>query len=98
MIAFGKRVFKDFERKHLMVIAAGLAYYFLMSLVPALLLFTALVAYLPLNLGAEGGTSLLSYVVPRQVISLFQDLMSSVSPHRTGLLSLGLITSLWLTS
>ncbi len=97
MIAFIKRIFDDFEQKHLMVIAAGLAYYFLMSLVPALLLLTAFMAYLPLHLGAEGAT-FVSYVVPQQVISLFQDLLYRIGPHRTGLLSFGVIVSLWLSS
>jgi len=98
MISFVKRIYEDFERKHLMVIAAGLAYYFLMSFLPAMLLFTALMAYLPLNLGPNGGTSFVSYVMPKQVISLFQDLMSRISPHRTGVLSFSIIASLWLTS
>src|SRR5215831_18620532 len=44
-----KLVIRDAERKHLMLAAAGLAYYFLMSLFPALVLLTAGAAYLPLQ-------------------------------------------------
>jgi membrane protein len=69
-----------------------------MSLVPALVLLTAIMAYLPLPMKTAGASPFISYVVPAQVISLFQDLLSIVSHHRTGLLSFGLIASLWLTS
>jgi membrane protein len=55
-------------------------------------------AYLPLHLEGEGATSFVSYVIPQQVISLFQDLLSRISPHHTGLLSFWVIASLWLTS
>lgn len=41
------RVFDNVERKHLSVVAAGLTYYFLMSLFPALVVLAAVVAYLP---------------------------------------------------
>lgn len=98
LITLVKQVFKDFERKHLMVIAAGLAYYFLMSLVPALVLLTAVMAYLPVANGIENATSFVSYVIPQQVMDLFEGMLISIAPHRTGILSFGIIVSLWLTS
>ena len=56
-------VFRGYERKHLQIIAAGLAYYFAMSLFPALILLTALTAYLPVRNGAERAASFAAHVV-----------------------------------
>jgi membrane protein len=93
-----KRTLLDLERKHLQLAAAGLAYYFLMSLVPGVLLLTAVVAYLPLQNGVTTATSFLSHVIPRQAAPLIEDLLTTVGSHRTGLLSVGVISTLWLTS
>lgn len=91
-------IFRGYERKHLQLIAAGLAFYFVMALFPALVLLTALAAYLPLQNGAERATSFMSHVIPQQNLSLVQPIVTSVTVHRSGLLWLGIITTLWLTS
>lgn len=91
-------VFRGYERKHLQIIAAGLAYYFAMSLFPALILLTALTAYLPVRNGAERAVSFAAHVVPYQALSLVEPIITSIRLHRTGLLSLGILTTLWLTS
>lgn len=88
-------IFRGFERKHLSLVAAGLAYYFLMSLVPALVLLTAVVAYLPLQYGMQG---FMAHVIPRQSMSFIEPVLTTTSEHRTGLLSFGIITTLWLSS
>jgi membrane protein len=92
------RIFKGYERKHLQLIAAGLAYFFLMSLFPALIVCTALAAYLPVQNGAQRTTSFIAHVMPPQALSLIQPVLSSIAPHRSGLLWLGTLTTLWLTS
>jgi membrane protein len=97
-ISFVTLVFKGFERKHLALIAAGLAYYFVMSLVPALVLLTAVVAYLPLQNATQGTNSFIAHVVPQQGLALIEPMLTSITPHRTGLLSFGIIATLWLTS
>ena len=98
LISFIILVFRGFERKHLSLIAAGLAYYFMMALFPALVLLTAVVAFLPLENGMQGATSFISHVIPRQGLALLEPMLATIGTHRTGLLSLGIITSLWLTS
>jgi membrane protein len=95
---FAVRMMRDVERKNLMLVAAGLAYYFLMSLFPALVLLAAGAAYLPHQNGSDGFTSFLAHVVPPQGLSILQDLLASISPHRSGLLSFGIVTALWLAS
>src|SRR5262245_1164434 len=97
-IALVTLVVRDIERKHLMLAAAGLAYYFLMSVFPALVLLTAGVAYLPLQNGLEETTSFLAHVIPPQGLSLIGGILATISPHRSGLLSFGIITTLWLAS
>lgn len=92
------RIFENVERKYLWLIAAGLTYYFLMSLFPALLVLAAVAAYLPLQGGMQDVTKFLGYVIPPQAASLFTQFLSSIRLHRTGLLSFGLIVTVWLSS
>lgn len=91
-------IYRNIERKHLPLIAAGLAFYFVMSLVPALMLLTVAVSYLPLQNGMEGVTSFMAHLVPPQGMDLIERLPATIAPHRTGLLSFGIIATLWLTS
>jgi membrane protein len=97
-IALIRQVAADIERKHLMLASAGLAYYFLMSLVPVLIILTAVVAYLPFNNGMEGMAAFVANVLPRQALPTIENILDTVSLHRTGLLSFGLITAVWLAS
>src|SRR5205807_8265876 len=47
------RTYDDVQRKHTMQMAAGLSYYFVMSFFPLLIMFAAVVAYLPIPNGLE---------------------------------------------
>jgi len=96
--ALGLQIFKGFERKHLQLVAAGLAYYFLMALFPALVLLTAIAAYLPMQNGTQRAISFMAHVIPQQSLSAVEPLLNSISLHRTGLLWLGMVSTLWLTS
>jgi membrane protein len=91
-------ILRDVERKHLQVVAAGVAYYFLTSLFPALLLLAAVLAYLPLQNAMHGASSFMAHVMPRQGLSLLEGAVDTITPHRTGLLSIGIITTLWASS
>jgi membrane protein len=91
-------IFKGYERKHLQLIAAGLAFYFVMSLFPALVLVTGLAAYLPIQNATQRAISFMSHVIPQQNLYLVEPIATSISAHRSGLLWLGIITTLWLTS
>jgi len=98
IIEITKRILRQVERKHLPLVAAGLAYYFLMSLFPALILLVAVAAYLPLQDATHDVTLFLGHVIPQQGISLMQNLLPTIAPHRYGILSFGLVTTLWLAS
>ncbi|HEY7405351.1 MAG TPA: YihY/virulence factor BrkB family protein [Candidatus Angelobacter sp.] len=93
-----KSIFRGFERKHLALVSAGLAYYFLMSLFPTLVLLAAGVGYLSRKEGARTLAAFLSHVMPPQGLALLEQASATITPHRTGLLSFGLIASMWLIS
>jgi membrane protein len=77
---------------------AGIAYYLLLSLFPALTVLSAVLSYLPVQNGLREATSVLGYVIPLQVMKPIEDLLGRISPHRAALLSFGLLTTLWLAS
>ena len=100
-IAVIKATLLNLERKHLHLAAAGLAYYFLLSFLPGLILITAVVSYLPAQNGLELATSFLRHLIPQlnQVgTPVIEEMLTTVGSHRSGLLSFGLIATLWLTS
>ena len=100
-IAVIKATLLNLERKHLHLAAAGLAYYFLLSFLPGLILITAVISYLPAQNGLEVATSFLRHLIPQlnQVgTSVIEEMLTTVGSHRSGLLSFGLIATLWLTS
>lgn len=95
---FAVRIFENVERKHLSLIAAGLTYYFLMSFFPALAVLAAVVAYLPWQGGMQDVTAFLGFVMPPPAMSLFTQFLTSIRIHRGGLLSFGIIATVWLSS
>jgi membrane protein len=93
-----REIWRDIEKKNLPLAAAGIAYYLLLSVFPALTLLSAVLSYLPVQNGLREATSVLGYVIPPQVKTLIEELLTRVTPHRAALLSFGLVTTLWLAS
>ena len=91
-------IWRDIEKKNLPLAAAGIAYYLLLSVFPALAVLSAVVSYLPVKNGHMEATSVLGYVIPPQVKTLMEELLTRITPHRGTLLSVGLVTTLWLAS
>jgi membrane protein len=91
-------IWRDIEKKNLPLAAAGIAYYLLLSVFPALTVLSAVVSYLPVQNGLREATSVLGYVIPPQVMRQIQELLTRITPHRAALLSVGLVTTLWLAS
>ena len=98
ILIYIRDIWNDIEKKNLPLAAAGIAYYLLLSLFPALTLLGALLSYLPVQNGLWGATSFLGYVIPPQIMTPIVELLIRISPHRAALLSFGLITTLWLAS
>jgi membrane protein len=89
---------RDIERKNLPLAAAGIAYYLLLAIFPALTLLSAVLSYVPVQHGLQEAISVLGFVIPSQVMTLITDLLARITPHRGALLSFGIITTLWLAS
>jgi membrane protein len=91
-------IWGDIEKKNLPLATAGITYYLLLSLFPALALLSAVLSYLPVRNGLQETTSVLGYVIPPQLMTLIEEQLTRIAPHRGALLSFGLATTLWLAS
>lgn len=93
-----KRTFSEIGKDNVLGLAAQLAYYFLLSLVPAILFVVALTSFLPSNTLADFVNSLRG-VAPPDVVEILRDQLASLSQGEdTGLLTLGLLLALWSSS
>jgi membrane protein len=93
------RVWDEYNRDEVSDRAAALSYYFLFALFPALLFLVALLSYLPLQGVQE---RLLAYATdmmpPAAALTLEKTLGEVVNARRGGLLSLGVLATLWASS
>lgn len=80
------------------MVSAGVAYFFLVSLIPGLMLLAAAVAYLPWEDAMEGTTAFMGNVIPPQGMALIEDMLVRITAHRVGLLSFGAIATVWIAS
>jgi membrane protein len=94
-----KRTLKDSIQDDALGLAAQLAYYFFLSLFPALLFIVALASFFPLYNFADELTRLLAPIAPAEVLTLLTDQLATLSnSDDVSLLSIGLITALWSSS
>jgi membrane protein len=93
------RVWNEMLRTRSFVVAAALSYYFLLSLVPLLIVFSSLLAYLPIANIFDQMLDLLASVVPSDAMELVQKIMISVLSQKSrGILSFGVLGYLWSSS
>jgi membrane protein len=86
-------------RNHTLQMAAALAYYFILSLFPALILLSAVVAYLPVPDLFNQALALLARFLPADAMGLVQRVLADViSPNKGTFLSLGILGTLWAAS
>ncbi|HWC16789.1 MAG TPA: YihY/virulence factor BrkB family protein [Terriglobales bacterium] len=92
-------VYKEVQRTRVFNVAAGLSYYFLLSLFPLLILLATLLGYLPIPRLFDQALDFAARFVPSEAMGLVQKILRSVlTPSRGGLLSLGVIGTLWAAS
>jgi len=90
---------RDIDRHHVLVLAAGLSYYFVMALFPALILFAALVAYLPIPDLFNQALEIMGHIIPADSMVLVRKILADViSPGRGTFLSFGIIGTMWALS
>jgi membrane protein len=93
------RTVEAVQAKHTLQMGAALSYYFVISMFPAILLISAIVAYLPGANPFDRVLSLMSGFVPRESIELLHKVLSTVvTPNRSTLLSFGILGTLWTAS
>lgn len=93
------RTYHEVDRNHAFQMAAALAYYFVLSLFPSLILLSAVVAYLPVPDLFDQAINLMARFVPPDSMGLVKNVLGDViSPNKETFLSLGILGTLWATS
>ena len=93
-----KYVLGSIARRSFSLTAAGLAYFFLMALMPALVLLSSLSSYLSLQHGVEDTLDLLSYVLPEQSESTIGEVVRIIGARSVGFSSIGFLITVCLAS
>lgn len=97
IVSFGKQLGKRVMDDDVTGLAAQLAYFFLLSLLPFILFLVTLVGYLPFD--DIDVMSFLSTYAPEEIMTLLNDNISQIANDRNGgLLSVGIIGTLWSAS
>lgn len=95
----GVHVIRDMEKNHTMAFAAALAYYFVLSLFPFLILLSAIVAHLPLPDFFSQVMGLIARVVPSASMGPLRNLMKdTILSGHSRLLTFGILFTLWSAS
>jgi membrane protein len=88
--------YEDVDRNHTLQMAAALSYYFVVSFFPALILLSAIVAYLPVPDLFNQALSMMARLLPPDSMGLVLRVLSDViTPNRRTFLSLGVLGTLW---
>lgn len=88
--------YDDLGSNHTLQMAAALSYYFVMSLFPALIFLSAVVAFLPVPDLFNQALDLMSRFVPPEGMGMVKRVLSDVvTPNRGAFLSVGLLGTLW---
>jgi membrane protein len=93
------RTYGDVLRNHTLQMAAALAYYFVLSLFPALIFLSAVVAYLPVPDLFNQALNMMGQFLPPDSMGLVRRVLSDViSPNKGAFLSFGILGTIWSAS
>jgi len=93
-----KRTLKEAQADDCLGLAAQLAYFFLLGLVPALVFFVALASLFPPSLLEQMVTALAAFA-PAEIVTIVRDQLATIAGgSQTGLLTFGLLMALWSSS
>ncbi|MGI9103109.1 MAG: YihY/virulence factor BrkB family protein [Terriglobales bacterium] len=94
-----RKVYVDLADNHTMAMAAGLSYYFVMSLFPLLIVAAAVLAYLPIPDIFDRIIGAMATVIPPDSMGLVRAVLKDViSPNKGGFLTFGILGTLWAAS
>jgi membrane protein len=102
-LGYGKRVvrltYAGVRSKHTSQLAAGLSYYFILSLFPMLIAFAAGLALVPLPHLFDQILTLMARFLPPDGMSLVRAVLRDViTPHGGSILSVGIVLTIWAAS
>src|SRR3989442_4665376 len=93
------RAYTDISRNHSLQMAAALSYYFVLSLFPALIFLSAVVAYLPVPDLFNQALGVMARFLPPDSMGLLRRVLADViTPNRGTFVSFGIVGSLWAAS
>ena len=93
------RTVEDVGKKHTLQMAAALSYYYVLSIFPALIFLSAVVAYLPVANVFDQAISLIGSFMPPDSMALVRKVLADViTPNRGTFLSFGILGTLWAAS
>lgn len=96
-IAFVKKLGKEIGEDRVTSLAAELAYYFMLSIFPLLILILSILPYLSID--KQEAVDFLTKYAPGETGSILQDnVLSIISEPQGGLLTIGLLGTLWSAS
>ena len=93
-----KNAWSDIMNNHTMAMAAGLSYYFVLSLFPLLILAASLLALLPIPHLFDYLVAVIVRNMPPDTMGLMFRVLHTVVQPRAGLFTVGLIGTLWTVS
>ncbi|GAB3795621.1 YihY/virulence factor BrkB family protein [Virgibacillus kimchii] len=97
MIRFGKAFMTKFQEDNVPLLAAAQAYYYLLSIVPLLIVGFAIIPYL--NIEPAQAIHFMSNALPEGLADVMEEnIISLVETPRGGLLTVGIIGALWSAS
>ncbi|MBM7554165.1 YihY/virulence factor BrkB family protein [Thalassobacillus pellis] len=92
-----KEVIHEFQKDDVPILAAAQAYYYLLAIVPLMILLLSIIPYLSID--PDRAVRFISNNIPGQTAEIFKEnIISLVSQPKGGLLSIGIIGTLWAAS
>jgi len=92
----GINAYNNIDNHHDLAIAAGLSYYFLLALFPALIFAAAVLPYMPIPDLFSRILDIMSRVAPQDSMAMISKIVSGIVSNRHGgLLSVGMLGMLW---
>ncbi|WLR48645.1 YihY/virulence factor BrkB family protein [Halobacillus litoralis] len=97
LISYVKDVIAEFQKDNIPLLGAAQAYYYLLAIVPLLILVLSILPYL--NIDAETAIQAMSNVIPSDTAQVFREnIVAVVEQPSGGLLTVGILGTLWSAS
>jgi len=92
-----KNFIHEFQKDNVPLLAAAQAYYYLLAIVPLLILLLSILPYLQID--SDKALSLIQSVIPGETANIFKDtIINIVEKPKGGLLTVGILGTLWSSS